>query len=170
MIKSCLIIVALILLVSYAYPQNDSISGGDTSSIFNRLKKGIKDFKLDTATAPNDNITKKIIELRLLRGRFNITDIIDYNMQEDLRKKGAANPQLKEDYQFFKYGNGRRWLDNAVIWIYREHFTYKDLKRLVKFYKTSTGNKMAEEFPVIIAQSLSAAEMVKDIYSKNKQK
>jgi hypothetical protein len=35
----------------------------------------------------------------------------------------------------------------------------------VKFYKTNAGQKMATDFPVIMLQSLKAAEMIKEGYN-----
>ena len=67
---------------------------------------------------------------------------------------------------FFKSGNGKKWLDNAITWIYRNHFTYSELKKLVKFYKTPAGQKMATELPLIMVKSLKAGEMIKEFYPK----
>ncbi len=49
--------------------------------------------------------------------------------------------------------------------IYRKHFTYGEVKQLIKFYKTSAGKKMAVGLPIIMIESLRAAEMI-DIYEK----
>lgn len=74
--------------------------------------------------------------------------------------------ELDKVSMFLKSGNGKRWLDNAMIWIYRNHFTYSELKKLVKFYKTSAGQKMATELPLIMVKSLKAGEMIKEFYPK----
>ena len=74
--------------------------------------------------------------------------------------------ELDKVETFFKSGNGKRWLDKTMIWIYRNHFTYSELKKLVKFYKTPAGQKMATELPLIMVKSLKAGEMIKEFYPK----
>jgi hypothetical protein len=49
-----------------------------------------------------------------------------------------------------------------MIHIYRQHFTYNELKQLVRFYKTSAGKKMAKDFPLIMMKSLIAAQIIHD--------
>ncbi len=58
---------------------------------------------------------------------------------------------------------------NAVIWIYRTHFTYKELKEMIKFYKTPAGKKVSFEFPLFMMESLKTTELIRDIYSKQKR-
>ena len=41
---------------------------------FERITGAVKEYKLDTSSAPDDKITRKIIELRSLRGGFNIDE------------------------------------------------------------------------------------------------
>jgi uncharacterized protein len=53
-----------------------------------------------------------------------------------------------------------------VTRIYREEFTYGELEKLVKFYKTSAGQKLSQRFPVVMLKSLAAAEMIKGYLSK----
>jgi uncharacterized protein len=138
-------------------------------AIFEKLMTVMKAYKPDTSNVPDDRMTDKINELRNLRGGFNIYEAIEFKLQEDRHK----NEITAEDYvllsEFFKKGDGQRWLNNAIVWIYRNHFTRKELNRLVKFYKTSAGQKMADEFPVIIMKSLAAAQMMKDLYPKGKK-
>ena len=152
------------------YSQSDTTVKANSLTIFGRIAKEIKDYKLDTSTAPNDNITRKIIALRKLRGGFNINEALDYKLEEDKQKNEIPKEELDKFSDFFKSGNGKKWLDNSVIWIYRQHFTYKELKQLVKLYKTSAGQKMANDFPVIMMKSLSAAEMIKGIYEQQHKK
>jgi uncharacterized protein len=140
----------------------------DSLGIFQRIAAGIKEFKLDTSAAPDDKMTRKIIELRTLKGGFNINEAIDFKIEEDRQKNEVPKAELDKLAAFFKTGNGRRWLDNAVIWIYRQHFTYPELKQLVKFYRTSAGKKMANDFPIIMLKTLRAGEMIKEMYDKKK--
>ena len=140
----------------------------DSLGIFQRIGAGLKDYKLDTSAAPDDKITKKIRELRALRGGFNINEAIDFKIEEDRQKNEVPKEELDKLAAFFKAGNGRQWLDNAVTWIYRQHFTYPELKQLVRFYRTSAGKKMADDFPIIMLKTLRAGEMIKEMYDKKK--
>ena len=63
---------------------------------------------------------------------------------------------------YFNYGEGKRLLDNAVISIYRKHFTLEEINAIVAFYRSPAGEKLARDFPVIMLQSLKAAAMVKE--------
>lgn len=158
--------VVFCLFTSVAFSQTDTTSIMATSNIFTRIVKSVKDFQLDTTAAPDDKITRKILELRSLRGGFNINEVIEFKIEEDRQKNEVPKEELDKLAKFFKSGNGKKWLDNATVWIYRRNFTYNELKQLVKFYKTSAGKKMATDFPIIMMQSLRAAEMIKDMYSK----
>jgi uncharacterized protein len=93
---------------------------------------------------------------------FNISEAIDFKMQEDeIKKEGAASDRTMLR-QSFAGGNGKKWLDNAVVWIYRRHFTFQELKQMEKFYKTPAGKKLATNFPVIMLESLAAAQIIHD--------
>jgi len=138
----------------------------DNSSVFENISKAVKEYKMDTSEVPNDKTTAKIIELRSLKGGFNINEVIEFKIQEDLQKNESSKEELLKLSQSFKTGLGRKWLDNAVIWIYRKEFSYSELKQLVKFYKTAAGQKLAKDFPVIMLQSLAAAETIQKILIK----
>ena len=134
----------------------------DTSSALNnpivKILNEVKSYQIDTSAVPEDKLTRKIRELRSLRNGFNINELIDYKLNEDQNKKdSSASKALKE--QFTK-GNGKRWMDNSVIWIYRRQFSYNEVKKMVKFYRTSAGRKMADAFPVVVLESLMAFEKV----------
>lgn len=144
--------------------------GSKNVSIFDRLSKGMTEFKLDSSAAPDDKITRKIIELRQLKGGFNINEAIDYKIEEDRQKGEKPALEFSAFADYMQNGNGRKWLDNAVIWIYRQQFNYKELKQIVKFYKTDGGQKMAAQFPVVMMQSLAAAETIKKQYESQQQK
>jgi hypothetical protein len=155
----------LFILLSYiSFAQTDSTK--TKTDIFNRITKSLKDFRLDTTTAPDDKLTGKILQLRALKGGFNIDEAIDFKIAEDRQKEEASEEALDKLSYFFKSGDGKRWLDNAVVWIYRKHFTYHELKQMVRFYKTTAGQKMTNDFPIIMLQSLAAAELIKDIYQQ----
>lgn len=162
--KSVLVFIVLITVTSSFAQDNTSQKPG--AAVFERIMKAATAYKLNTSTPPDDKITKKIIELRDLRGGFNINEAIAFKLEEDRQKKEMPEADLKKLADFFTTGQGKTSLDNAVTWIYRDNFTYKELKQLVKFYKTSAGQKMADNFPVIMLQSLAAAEQIKGGFMK----
>lgn len=160
------ILLSLCLSTLMGQAQTDSTQPPDMSGIFNRIAASLKDYRPDTTTPPDDRITRKIMELRNLRGGFNINEAISFKIEEDRQKGEVPKEELDKIETFFKSGNGKKWLDNTAVWIYRRHFTYKELKQLVKFYRTPAGQKMATDFPVIMIQSLRAAELIKELYGK----
>jgi argonaute-like protein implicated in RNA metabolism and viral defense len=98
-------------------------------------------FRLDTTEVPNDKTTRMILELRELKGGFNIREAIVFKLEEDRQKGDLARPEVEKFAAFIQDGEGKRWLDNAITWIYRRHFTYQELRQLVKSYRTSAGQK-----------------------------
>ena len=151
--KNKTLIIIFCLLANNLFAQSDTTKKNSAPAIFDRITKSITDFQLDTTTAPDDKITRKIIELRNLRGGFNINEVIDFKIEEDRQKNEVPKAELDKVAMFFKSGNGKKWLDNAMTWIYRNHFTYSELKKLVKFYKTPADQKMSTELPLIIIKS-----------------
>jgi hypothetical protein len=153
------------LLSTIAFSQGDTANLNTAPHIFARLSREVAGFQPDTTAAPDDKLTRKIRELRSLGGGFNINEAIDFKLEEDRQKKEVPREELDGLTHFFKSGDGKRWVDNATVWIYRRHFSYREVKQLVKFYKTTAGQKMAADFPVIMLQSLKAAEMIKEGYN-----
>lgn len=152
-----------VLPVSFLFSQNIN------PNIFEKITGAVKDYKLDTSAAPDDKLTRKIIEFRNLRGGFNINEAIQFKFAEEESKAtdASAKAAIQKSKEDFMNGPGKRWLDNAVIWIYRKEFTYQEMKQLVKFYRTTAGQKMGEELPVIIIKSLAAAENIQKMLQKN---
>jgi Tol biopolymer transport system component len=144
--------------------QKDSVN---IKGIFQKLTEEIKSYKIDTTSPPKDKMSQKIIQLRELKGGFNINEAIAYKMQEEESKNEISKAKTAYLKQEFENGKGKQWLDNAVIHIYRQHFTYKELKQLVKFYKTPAGQKLATDFPYIMMKTLMAAQIIHDALLKN---
>ncbi|MES2882515.1 MAG: DUF2059 domain-containing protein [Bacteroidota bacterium] len=144
--------------------QTDSAT--QLTNIFEKITSTMATFKPDTSAVAEDKITAKIRELRSVRGGFNINEAISFKLQEDRKKGDLTEEQMKQLSFYFIQGNGKRWLDNAVNHIYRNHFTYAELKSLVKFYKSSAGQKLSANFPIIMLQSLAAAELIKTVVAK----
>ena len=78
--------IAYFIIVSSAFSQVDTAKLNH-STIFDRLTKDLKEYKPDTTAVPDDKITRTIIELRNLRGGFNINEAIEYKLEEDKQKK-----------------------------------------------------------------------------------
>ncbi len=169
MTKVTWLIFLFCFLTKAGFSQTDSSSNNISSGIYERIIKAVNEFTLDTSASPDDNIKRKILELRNLRGNFNINEVVAFKIEEERNKKEIPKVELDSLSNFFNYGNGKKWLDNAMIWMYRRHFTYRELKQMVKFYRTPAGKKMSFEFPLIIMESLKTAELIKEIYSKQKR-
>ena len=160
----------ILLLFLQVWISDILIAQSDSSlhdnNVFARITSEMANFKIDTSYPPHDKITAKITELRSLRGGFNINEAIEFKIAEDNRNKNLTEKEIHQLKTYFSSGNGKRKLDNAITWIYRKRFDYKDLKKLVKFYRSSAGQKMASDFPIIMLQSLAAAEVIKNDYGK----
>lgn len=149
-----------------ARAQNDSLQEQKVTNLIHRIINTTSKFKIDTTAVPNDRITKKILELRKYRGSFNVDALIDFKLRQDKNNHQISEAEYNREYHFFKDGIGRRWIDNAVIWVYRKHFTYKELRSLARFYKSPAGQKWGSEFPIVIIQVGMAAEQVGKICMK----
>lgn len=150
--------------------QNTAVQKGQIPELMQKITKEISEFKIDTSAVPNDKVTRKIEELRKYRGKFNVDMLVDLKLKQDEKSNKLSKDEYNKAYSFFKKGDGKRWLDNAVIWVYRKHFSYKELKAMAKFYKSSAGQKWASEFPIVVVQNVLAAEQVGKIYQKMNRK
>jgi uncharacterized protein len=149
-----------------AMAQTDSTQ---LAGIFERITKEVQAYKIDTSAAPDDKVTRKIRELGALKGGFNISEAIDFKMQEEEKENKTPKATLTFLREQFHNGKGKQWLDNAVVHIYRDHFTYSELKQMVKFYKTSAGQKLATDFPLIMMKTLMAGQVIHDVLVKEVQ-
>lgn len=138
---------------------------GREGNVFEKINNAVLDYRLDTVLVPNDRITRLIKQLRKLKGGFNINEAISFKLGEERRNNVKDSVGIDKFAVFVTTGLGRSRLDNAIIWIYRHHFSYQELKRLVRFYRTSAGQKMANEFPFIMVESLRAVELVKEDFA-----
>lgn len=155
-----------IFFTIWSQAQNDKTS----TPIFEKIALEMKEFKLDTTAVPNDKLSKRIEKLRSLKGGFNINEAIEFKIAEERSKENAPTEELDKIEAFFKNGNGKKWLNNSVIWIYRKQFTLKEVNQLIRFYKSSAGQKMAEKFPILMIQSLKAGEEIKENYVQQLKK
>jgi hypothetical protein len=161
-------LLSLLLLFSASFTaysqQKDSIS------IFQKITKDVQTFAPDSSSPPDDKKTRLIYQLRNLKGGFNISEAINFKLEEDRNKKDLTEQEYKSLSAYFNSGNGNRWLDNSITWIYRNSFTEKELKSLVRFYRTDAGKKMSDLFPNIMLKSLVSGQTVKDWFMKTLSK
>lgn len=161
MIMKVKIILITAILICFTREVMAQTTTPSSPSIFESISTELKDYKIDTSAVPTDKITSKIIQLRQLKGGFNIDEAIAFKIGEEKSKGEISTDELKKLAAYFTTGHGHVLLGNAVIWIYRQEFSYKELKTLIKFYKTGAGQKMSKRFPVIMLKSFAAAEIIK---------
>lgn len=150
---------ALILTLEQARAQQDTAANSSTNEIM-RIVNDVKSYKPDTSDVPNDKLTRKIKEFRDRKGGFNINTVMDYKIQEDLGKNDLSKERADKLKQEFTTGRARRLLDNAIIWLYRKTFTYKEMKQLARFYNSKAGQKYSEFFIPMLLKSVVAAENI----------
>jgi hypothetical protein len=160
---TCLLFFSVLAFTAFAQPATEAPK---TPSVYESIMGELKDFKIDTSAVPDDKITRKINELRQLGGVFNINGAVAFKLEEERSKKEKPAAEIEKMAAYLQTGRGKTLLDNAITWIYRKEFTYRELKDLVKFYKTSAGKKTATRFPAIMLKSLAAAQIVHDGFSK----
>jgi hypothetical protein len=122
----------------------------------------------DTSAVPNDKLTAEIKALRKERKTINTNDVIKIKIAEE-RKKDKKLPAEFYDRLLNTFTNGTaiNWVDNSIIRLYRQYFTEREIKELIKFYKTSAGKKWASNFPLIMIESVGNAETIMKSVSEN---
>lgn len=153
----------LLIIGSHAFSQAQS------HGQFHEIFKSAENYKLDTSSAPNDKITRIIIKIRKAKGGININEAILYNIEEGEKKIKPTSQETEKLFYYFSSGDGKRLLDNAIIWIYRNNFSYNELKKILKFYLSKAGQKFTLHFPVIVMESIKAAEEIKGLYINSNQ-
>ena len=124
--------------------------------------------KTDTVSVPNDSFSKKVRELRSEQKGLTLETILRLKIAEEQQKDTAHS---KEFYQKLTdeitTGRTAKLLDNSVINIYRRTFTETELDELIRFYKTSAGQKMNTEYLLLLVQSVKDAEQLLKLAAKN---
>lgn len=82
---------------------------------------------------------------------------INPNLSKELNE---VSLQLRKEYQ-----SKRPELLNEIAKVYAEHFTEAELQALVAFYKTPVGQKMVEEEPKIVDESVRRSQTWGDALS-----
>ncbi len=117
--------------------------------------------KVDTATVPEDELTRKIRLLRKEKGGFTIETIIGIKIAEEREKDTVHSKefynQLTAD---FTSGKTAKLIDNCMVNLYRRNFSEPEIDDLLRFSKTSAGKKMDREFILLMVQSVKDAELL----------
>ena len=150
----------LIFFIQEARAQKDSVINSQSTNQIMKIVNDVKLYKPDTSNVPDDKLTRKIKEFRDRKGGFNINTVMDYKIQEDLGKNDLSKENAQKLKQEFTTGRARRLLDNAIIWLYRKEFTYKQMKKLTRFYNSKAGQKYSEFFMPMLLKSVVAAETI----------
>ncbi|MFI5187789.1 MAG: DUF2059 domain-containing protein [Chitinophagales bacterium] len=166
--QKVLFFICFLSLTIFSSAQKDTTQ--NIPSVFEKMMTELKTFVPDTSNVPDDKFTREIKKLRHPEGSFTINEVVVYKIQDDKNKKEISAQTANTLLQQFTNGDGKRWLTNAIMWVYRKHFTYKEMKQLVKFSGTSAGKKMAAEFPIIILQSVTALQGIYDKIAKATKK
>ena len=142
------------------------------STLINRIKAldTANILKADTVAVPNDSFTKKIKTLRSEQKGLTLETIIRLKIAEEQQKDTTHSKEyynkLLEEVTTGKTG---KLLENSVINIYRRSFTESEVDELVRFYKTSAGQKMNTEYLLLLVQSVKDAEQLLKLAAKNIQ-
>lgn len=135
---------------------------------YERMMTELKNFVVDTSAVPEDALTGAIRNLRKTKGGFNIHEAMVLKIREEKEKKAVKKEEAEQLETFFASGNGAKWLENAVIRIYRNLFTLAEINEMTAFYSTSAGKKMSESFPLVMMESMKAAETILEGVKKKK--
>lgn len=138
------------------------------STVFERIKGEVSAYKPDFSPPPDDRLTSAIKELRQLGGGFNINEAIAFKLAEDRKEGKISQDDFDRLGDYLIRGEGAEKINNAVNRIYRDQFSLKEIKQLIKFYRTPAGKKMNRQFPVMMLKSLMIAENLTKNYQTNK--
>jgi hypothetical protein len=117
--------------------------------------------KYDTLAVPEDNLTRKIRQLRTERSGLTTETIIRIKISDEQGKdkahdKDFYNKLLAE----MTTGNTGRLMENCMINLYRRSFTETEIDELIQFFKTSAGRKMDTDYFLLMVESVKDAEQL----------
>jgi hypothetical protein len=155
------LIFAFVLAVS-------GVGHAQSDGSYAKLASEVRSFSADTTAVPEDELTHAIRELRKNRGGLDAQAAVMMKIGEEAEKGTLKKEEAEKLRASFATGKAAKWLENAVIRIYREHFTLAEIKDIAAFYATDAGKKMSESFPLVVLESMKAAETVMASYAKTK--
>jgi len=162
-IMKFILILFLNCFAQFGYTQIDT-------AFIARLKAldSLNILKLDTADVPNDQLTKKILELKKEKTGLGLESIMYIKIMEDQQKPSNKHPTdfytaLQNE---IKNGRTAKLIENSYVYIYRRIFTENEIDDLLRFYKSSAGKKMEREFLPLLVESAKVAEQLLGIAAK----
>lgn len=124
--------------------------------------------KADTVMVPNDSFTQKIKTLRSEQKGLTLETIIRLKIAEEQQKDTTRSKEYYNNLlQEITTGKTGKLLENSVINIYRRSFTENEIDELIRFYRTSAGQKMNTEYLLLLVQSVKDAEQLLKLAAKN---
>ena len=123
--------------------------------------------KTDTLPVPDDMLTKKIRALNRERSGLTIQNILAIKIMEEKEKdkKHSTDFYNKLNDEITK-GRTAVLIENAIINSYRRTFTEAEIDDLIKFYKSSAGKKMDNNFLYLLVESAKGAEQLLKLAAK----
>lgn len=107
---------------------------------------------IDTAAAPDDSLTRELINFLNITGALNLGVQLAKSMNKD--KGDDILPQEFYDriYKEMTEGESKRYFETIIVKIYRKYFTVEDVQRLIEFYSSETGKKSLAMMPSAMAE------------------
>ncbi len=117
--------------------------------------------KLDTTAVPNDSFTKKIKKMRAMRKGISFEIVLQLKLREEQEKDKTHSKEFYEALsKELTSGRINTLIENSLVNLYRRSFTEKEMKQLIRFYKTPAGKKMNSEFILLLAESVKVGEQL----------
>ena len=156
--------LVILLLVSFqAFSQIDTAYIAQLKSL-----ETINTLQYDTVAVPEDAFTKKIRKLRIERSGFDIETLIRVKLMEEEQKDKVHSKEFYDKLlQEVTQGSTSKLIDRAIINLYRNAFTEKEVDQLIKFYKTPAGKKMNKEFILLMLRSAKDVEALLKLAAEN---
>ena len=116
-----------------------------------QLRAGAQD---NMTNRPVNAETKAVVtELLEVAGARRTMETVMSTMLDNLKKQ---SPQLPDDYfEEIRKGFSYDSLLPALIPVYARHWSLEDLKGMVAFYKTPLGQRMVQETPKVMQESMA---------------
>jgi len=159
----CILLIFFSSLAQFGYSQIDT-------AFIGRLKAldSLNILKLDTAAVPNDQLTKKILELKKEKTGIGLESLMYIKIMEEKQKPNSSRTNDFFDKLQNELATGRtsKLIENCFVNIYRRTFTEAEIDDLIRFYKSSAGKKMEREFLPLLVESAKAAEQLLEMAAK----
>ena len=99
---------------------------------------------------------KSVRELMTLTGSGDMGVQVIQNLMPAMKK---MLPQVPESFwnEFVKEVNTDE-LINAIVPIYQKHYTEKDIRIAIDFYRSPAGRRLIEKQPVVLQESMQAGQ------------